>query len=124
MNLLARILRVEDLPPIPLYDKKGYKKLIIDDKCGAKEIGGVLVVRPPGALGKQHYHRKREKVWFILAGTATLLIEGKEYQAGPDTMIFIAPNEKHKLMNKSDTELRLLEFFSHPEDWPFVEGEP
>jgi len=118
---MVRILKVEDAPRIPLYDGKGYKKEIIDEKCGAKDIGGVFVVRLPGTSGKCHYHRKREKVWFVLSGTAKILVEDKQYEVGPNTMIFIAPNEKHKLMNMGSGELKLLEFFSHPEDSPFIE---
>jgi len=39
----------------------------------------------------------------------------------PGTVIYFAPREKHKLMNKEATELRILEIYSHPTERGYTE---
>ena len=96
--------------------------LVTEETTGAKEVNMIMPVSPPDVPPRRgsHYHRKRESIFFILQGKAKAIIEGKEYDIEPNTVIYIPPGEKHAFRNTGNTELRMLECFTHPPipaDW-------
>jgi quercetin dioxygenase-like cupin family protein len=96
---------------------KNYREEILTDKDAAKELGGILVVVPPSAPGakvRYHFHRKRESVLVVLSGEATEMVEGKAIPIKAGDVIFLLPNFKHSIVNNSNKELRVLEFFTYP----------
>ena len=93
--------------------------LVTPDK-GAKEMGGFLVIIPPGGEMPYHYHEKRESLIFLIKGEATEIVEGKEYPVKAGEVLSIPAIEKHKLINRSDEDLRYLEFFA-PLEEDFIE---
>lgn len=112
---MAKVLKLADAPKQFFPDGKAYRVLLVTEETGAREIGGLVGVMPAGSEGvKYHYHRKRESVLFILSGEGKALVEGKEYDLGPNTGIFVGPGEKHMLMNMGTSELRYIEFFTNP----------
>ena len=60
---------------------------------------------PPGVFEVRHFHRKAEQFFFILAGIATIEVEGEIYIIKPLTGIHISAGKAHQLSNQQDTEL-------------------
>ena len=80
----------------------------------AKELGGLVVILPPGQSVPYHYHKNRESILMVLGGEAVELYEDREYPLQSGDVIFIPAGAKHAVINRSDTEIRFLEFFTHP----------
>lgn len=62
----------------------------------------------PGAATDEHYHPVCEELYFFLAGSGRLRIDGEERDVGPGDCVLIVPGAIHKLFNTADEPLRLL----------------
>jgi quercetin dioxygenase-like cupin family protein len=91
-----------------------YRTPILGDEDRAKELGGLVVILPPGQSVPYHYHKSRESVLMVLSGQAVELYEDREYQIEAGDVIFVPAGAKHAIINRSDQEIRFLEFFTHP----------
>ena len=87
---------------------------ILTDELEAKAVGGIFGIMPPGHDGPYHYHRERESLIMVISGEAIEIVEGEETPIKAGDILFIAPGEKHMISNRSDQELRFLEFFTFP----------
>jgi mannose-6-phosphate isomerase-like protein (cupin superfamily) len=63
---------------------------------------------PEGTSEQLHYHEKSQQFFFILAGTATFEIEGKQIEVAVHQGLQVLAGEKHRIMNNGKTR---LEFF-------------
>ena len=73
-----------------------------------------MVILPPGQSVPYHYHKNRESILMVLSGEAVELYEDKEYPIQAGDVIFVPAGAKHAVINRSDQEIRFLEFFTHP----------
>jgi quercetin dioxygenase-like cupin family protein len=97
-----------------------YRTDLLTPEKGAKQLGGFLVIIPPGGEMPYHYHEKRESLIFLINGEATETVEGKAYHVKSGDILSIPAGEKHKIVNRSDKNLRYLEFFT-PLEPDFIE---
>jgi mannose-6-phosphate isomerase-like protein (cupin superfamily) len=63
---------------------------------------------PPGKLSPRHFHKVSEETYYILAGRARMIIDGKEFFLSPGQTVLIMPNEVHQVFNDEQTDT--LEF--------------
>lgn len=63
---------------------------------------------PPGALEQLHYHEKSEQFFFILAGTATFEIEGKQLEVCVHEGLHVMAGEKHRIINNGRSNLEFI----------------
>jgi quercetin dioxygenase-like cupin family protein len=91
-----------------------YKPEILGVEQGAKNLGGIFGLIPPGSPGNYHYHRNRESIIIVISGEATEVVEGKEVSIKAGDVLYIPAREKHGIVNKSGKEFRYIEFFTHP----------
>jgi mannose-6-phosphate isomerase-like protein (cupin superfamily) len=118
---MGSIVKMEDVKGGELPEG-GSRAMILSEKEGAKELGGFYIVKPPGSRSRYHYHERRESVWFVLEGEIEATIDGKTERIGPNTLVFTQPGQKHRLTVVGDKDLRMIEFFTHPEpDMIYVE---
>ena len=89
-----------------------YRMDLVTPEKGAEELGGFFLIIPPGGGMPYHYHEKRESIIFLIKGEATETVEGKEYHLNSGDLLSIPAGEKHKIVNRSDKDLRYLEFFT------------
>ncbi len=110
------IFKIKDFLELSRFEEDKTRRLtILSEKEGAKKIGGIFVIVPPKTPAvKYHYHKERESLILIIKGKGKLVVEGKEYFVEEKELIYIPPMKKHKLENTGETELRYLEFFTHP----------
>jgi mannose-6-phosphate isomerase-like protein (cupin superfamily) len=63
---------------------------------------------PKGTEEALHFHQKAQQFFFILSGLATFEIDGKVIEVKANEGLHIAPNQKHKIKNNSETDLHFL----------------
>jgi quercetin dioxygenase-like cupin family protein len=83
-----------------------------DDK--ARDLGGISVVLPAGHQVPYHYHERRESILILLSGEAIEVVEGKEVPIEAGDVIYLPAGEKHGVINRSNSDVRFLEFFTYP----------
>jgi uncharacterized cupin superfamily protein len=93
---------------------ESYRPAILIAEHGAKNLGGMFGLLPPGAQVPYHYHRQRESVIMIISGEAVEVIEGKEIPIRAGDVLFIPAGEKHTTINRSGKDLRYFEFYTFP----------
>ena len=81
-----------------------YEILLDSDNCKVKRI----IVSPHQRLSYQ-YHFKREEIWTIVSGEATITLEEDVFLASPGDIIKIPKKSKHRIANHSDEDIILIE---------------
>ena len=107
------IIRIEEYLKLenPTPDDK-YRLDLVTEEQSAKTLGGFLAVLPAGKEVPYHYHEKRESLILMISGEGVEVVEGEEFPVKAGDVLFIPALEKHMLINRSDEELRYLEFFT------------
>lgn len=67
-----------------------------------------ITVRPGGRLSLQR-HEHRAEHWVVVDGTATVTKGEQEIELNANQSIYIPAGEKHRLENRSDTDIHLIE---------------
>jgi len=102
-------IKMENPPP-----GKAHRPEILTAEHGAKNIGGMFGLLPPGTQVPYHYHNNRESIIIAISGEATEVIEGKETLIKAGDVLYIPPGEKHTTINRSNKDFRYLEYFTCP----------
>jgi len=102
-------IRLENPTPGRLY-----RPQILTGEDRAVEMGGMLGLLVPGSRVPYHYHEKRESVLIVICGEGVEIVEGREFRVTAGDILFIPAGEKHAILNRSDQDLRYLEFFTRP----------
>jgi mannose-6-phosphate isomerase-like protein (cupin superfamily) len=63
---------------------------------------------PANTSEVKHYHEKARQVFFVLSGTATMIIGDKEFVLNQQEGIEIAPLISHQMCNNSNEEIEFL----------------
>jgi quercetin dioxygenase-like cupin family protein len=108
-----RILTTKDYMAMdnPTPDERYRLDLVTVDQM-AKELHGFLAILPAGQEVPYHYHEKRESLIFVISGEATEIVEGEEFCIKAGDVLYIPAKEKHSMVNRSEHEVRYLEFFT------------
>ena len=73
-----------------------------------------LVVYPGGRLSYQS-HESREEIWHVAAGSGIMTLDDVEFDVSYKHQINISIESKHRIHNKSDSELIIIEIqFGYP----------
>jgi mannose-6-phosphate isomerase-like protein (cupin superfamily) len=90
---------------------KHYKWGNVCDGWNLVDNGGLSVkqeMMPPGTSEQLHYHKHSQQFFFILAGTATFEIEGKQIEVSVHEGLQVFAGEKHRIINNSKTNLEFI----------------
>jgi mannose-6-phosphate isomerase-like protein (cupin superfamily) len=68
---------------------------------------------PPGSSEARHFHTNARQFFFVLKGTAALLVGDERYQLSEGQGLEIPPGTAHQISNAGDVDLNLL-VISHP----------
>jgi mannose-6-phosphate isomerase-like protein (cupin superfamily) len=90
------------------------KAEILTREQDAKDLGALFVILPKGQKTPYVYHRKREQIIVFLTGEVIGVIDGKEVALKGGDVLFTPPGEKHRLENRSNEDVRFLEFYTIP----------
>lgn len=67
-----------------------------------------ITVRPGGKLSLQYHHHRSEH-WIVVSGIATITINDKVFEMGPNESTYIPKEAKHRLFNNHTEDLVLIE---------------
>jgi quercetin dioxygenase-like cupin family protein len=98
---------------------KNHRLDLVTPEQRAKKLGGFLSIIPAGGEVPYHFHEKRESLLFLVKGEAIEIVEGEEHPVQAGDVLYIPAGEKHQIVNRSDEDLRYLEFFT-PLDEDFI----
>ncbi|MEK8128076.1 cupin domain-containing protein [Paenibacillus filicis] len=63
---------------------------------------------PPGTAEVKHYHVKAKQFFFMLAGTATMELNGQMLELGPGQGVAVEPGVPHQIRNDSEADTEFL----------------
>jgi mannose-6-phosphate isomerase-like protein (cupin superfamily) len=63
---------------------------------------------PPGKASLKHYHPIAEESYYILNGTARLVIDGETFTMTPGQAVVITPEQVHQIFNDGPDVLHFL----------------
>lgn len=63
---------------------------------------------PPGTAEQPHFHTRAQQLFYILSGTATFTVDGKEITVQSNESLHIPPGVKHCIENRTNTDLQFL----------------
>ena len=92
--------------------RKGYSKKVLLSTEEIKPEGHVVqMVRSKSHTQiAPHFHKETTEIYHILQGSATLLIEDREFQAGPRETYLCEPGDIHGVINDTDEDFLILVF--------------
>jgi mannose-6-phosphate isomerase-like protein (cupin superfamily) len=90
------------------------KTEILTGEHHARDLGALFVILPRGKKTPYVYHQKREQVIFFLAGEVIATVDGKEVTLKAGDVLYTPAGEKHGLENRSNQDVRFLEYFTVP----------
>ena len=93
---------------------ESYRSEILTNEHRAKDLGGMFGLLVPGGRVPYHYHKKRESIIIIISGEGIEIIEGEAFPIKAGSVLHMPAGEKHTTVNRSDKDLRYLEFFTCP----------
>lgn len=62
----------------------------------------------PGQDFQAHYHNVMEENFYILEGTATIVVDGTPHDLKPGQLIHIEPGEVHYVINRSSSVIKMI----------------
>ncbi len=97
-------------------DKRRSERELASEEHGVKNFFIHLESLSPGAGPTgYHYHKVKETVFFVLRGRGKLLLEGAEYEVGPNHVIVMRPGERHGILEVlGEEEFEFLEVGAPP----------
>ena len=80
---------------------------VLDDERGDHKVKR-LVVEPGKRLSYQR-HRQRAEHWYVVAGVATVVLDGVEMTLAPGQSVDIAVGQAHRCENRGPEPVTLIE---------------
>jgi mannose-6-phosphate isomerase-like protein (cupin superfamily) len=112
-----RIARKESIQQ-PLETPTGE---VIYELIGAPEASGgaqkhsvAAVVIPPGKSSERHYHLVAEETYFMLRGTARMIVDAQEFRLEAGEACLIEPGEQHQIWNTGGDDLEFIAVCAPP----------
>jgi mannose-6-phosphate isomerase-like protein (cupin superfamily) len=90
---------------------KHYQWANVCDSWNLVDNAGLSVkqeMMPVGTSEQLHYHEKSQQFFFILAGTATLEIEGNQIEVSTQEGLQVLAGGKHRIINNGKTNLEFI----------------
>lgn len=63
---------------------------------------------PPGAAEVRHRHQRSRQFFYVLAGEATLEVDGAVHRLAPGEGLHVPPGAAHQLRNETGGDLRFI----------------
>ena len=103
------------MPPFTIkHDKDLIREydiwVLVRKSLGLNAFGMNLIELPPGESIPEHteVERDHEEVFYVVKGTGTMVIDGKEYEAPEGTFIRLDPEPQRYIKNKSSELIKFL----------------
>jgi mannose-6-phosphate isomerase-like protein (cupin superfamily) len=90
---------------------KGYRVAFSNRRSQAAE----MVLAPGDKEGsRHHYHRGADQWLYVVSGSGTATVNGKQLDLSEGTLLLIEQGDDHEIRNDGRALLRTLNFYSPP----------
>lgn len=96
-------------------NKDYYKKVLLYGPDIKGKIGQIQEVKfKADSMTNPHYHKVQEEIFYVLSGSAKIIINDRELRTHPGELIICEPNEIHQVINDTSQDFHLLVFKINP----------
>ena len=89
---------------------KSYKKRILVEGLKSKiNLIEDVIVEAKGKI-PIHGHNFTDEIFYITEGSATMIVNGKEFEVNPGDMIYVEQTEEHGFRNESKKHFKMIVF--------------
>ena len=99
---------LDDVPAFATKDGSEIRELLAHRNSCIRQQSLAEARVAPGASTTPHYHPLTEEIYYILAGTGRMTLDGESHDVGPGDAIAIPPRAIHTITCTSAEELRFL----------------
>ncbi len=75
----------------------GYSRAILGFS-ESKSVEVVEIVMKAGQKTKPHYHKEVEELFYLIDGSATIMVDGKPFNLTKGDFLAVIPPEKHQII--------------------------
>ncbi|MDR7523234.1 MAG: cupin domain-containing protein [Armatimonadota bacterium] len=108
----SKVFHLDDVPVLGSERDGRRKRVLLNAPVTGKDLLVDVLDYAPGGTSPLHYHRGTDHFFFVLEGRGRIVINDREYPLGPNTVVWIAEGDVHKVFADPDVPLRFLEYFS------------
>jgi mannose-6-phosphate isomerase-like protein (cupin superfamily) len=98
-----RVRSYSDAEPFVTADGSLIRELLRGEQQSLAEA-----MLAPGQATQRHYHAASEELYYLLAGTGEMEVDGERTRVAPGDGILIPPGGWHEIRNDGAGELRFL----------------
>ena len=92
MQTATRFLRRDPAQVQPWAETCGQIRCLIEQKDGAAaEVHQVEIHE-----AKLHYHERTDEIYYVIAGTGTMSLDGEEIEMHPGVVVYVPRGVRHK----------------------------
>ena len=102
------ISRLAELSPFITADGSRIREIVGPSWTPARNQSLAEATVNPGEATIEHYHRKTEELYYLVAGTGRMRLEADEAEVVAGACVVIPPGTRHKLWNTGSEPLVLL----------------
>jgi mannose-6-phosphate isomerase-like protein (cupin superfamily) len=102
------IVKLADQPWYTAPDRAVARQLFApnNSRCTTMSLAEIKI--PAGVAVREHFHKEREEIYHIVAGTGLMILDGRSAPVGPGDSIVIHPGERHKIVAGTGADLQML----------------
>ncbi|MEY4484910.1 MAG: hypothetical protein RL693_2362 [Verrucomicrobiota bacterium] len=91
------INRLSEQLPFTTKDGSAIRSILDRTNAPVQQQSLAEATLPTGCATQRHYHKLSEEIYFILAGTGTMEIDGESREVSPDDAILIPAGAWHQI---------------------------
>ncbi|MDQ3893232.1 MAG: cupin domain-containing protein [Actinomycetota bacterium] len=97
-----------DARPFTTADGSTIRVLLDGEVAAARNQSLAEATLDAGQSTRRHYHRTAEEIYFILAGSGEMEVDGRRERVGAGDAVLIPPRAWHQIVAEGGDELRFL----------------
>ena len=102
------IRSLSEAEPFTTKDGSTIRELLGLPTSSARNQSLAEATLPPGGATQRHYHRETEEIYYVVAGSGEMEIDGERARVAPGDAILIPPGAWHEIRADAAGELRFL----------------
>lgn len=102
------VIQVSTQPWYEAEDRAVAREIASPRNSRARQLSIADIIIPAGVSVKPHYHEVIEEIYYVIAGSGMMSVDGRTRRIGPGDAVVILPGERHSVANDTDSELRLI----------------
>jgi quercetin dioxygenase-like cupin family protein len=120
---MSKIIAAVDLPRLSsTRDTRDRIDLFTEELFGGEYLKADRILYHPGDTAAAHYHKDCKHVFFVLAGSGLLHLDGSPTRVAAGDVILVEENEVHAFENDTDEAFEFIELWvPAPADTVWIE---